>query len=140
MVRTNNTNSYISAVKHFATHPDDKEKPNSNRYILGKDYYQRAIVDINHRVTAPEFFWFSDDIEWVKKNFGNVANFHFVSLSTKHPDIDEMMLMSECKNIITANSTFSWWEAWMKKHEGIIICPARRYGNIEMIPGTWEKM
>ena len=62
--RTNNTNSYISAVNHFATHPDDKEKPNSNRYILGKDYYQRAIVDISHRVTAPEFFWFLDDIEW----------------------------------------------------------------------------
>ena len=50
-----------------------------------------------------------------------------------------MMLMSECKNRITANSTFSWWVAWMKKHDGIIICQDNRYGNIEMIPKTWKK-
>lgn len=77
-------------------------------YLLSRQYYQRALECINECIENPVFFWFSDDIDWAKQNFGEKENFRFVSLRTKHTDIDEMMLMKNCKHIVAVNSTFSW--------------------------------
>lgn len=110
-------------------------------YILCADYYQKAIEMMRGKVEAPVFFCFSDDIEWVKQNIGNSDNFRFISLSTSHADIDEMMLMKNCKHIITANSTFSWWAAWLNENVNAIrIVPDRAYGNDHMIPENWIKV
>jgi len=114
---------------------------NPRHYLLGKRYYDNALRYMTEHVAEPMFFWFSDDIAWVKQNFGERDNFHFISLKTKHGDIDEMMLMKNCRHIIAANSTFSWWAAWLNEHEDAIrTVPAKRYGNIEMIPETWIKI
>ena len=65
----------------------------------------------------------------------------YVTLHTKHADIDEMMLMKNCKHIIAANSTFSWWASWLNEHKDALhICPAKRYGNLHMIPENWIKI
>lgn len=115
--------------------------PNPNHYLLDAPYYHNALAYSDAQIASPTYFWFSDDINWVKQNFGNHDNFHFVSLHTAHADIDEMMLMKNCHHIITANSTFSWWAAWLNEHEDAIrICPAKRYGNKEMIPESWIKV
>lgn len=114
---------------------------NSRQYLLGKAYYHNAIRYMNMKLSSPSFFWFSDDIEWVKQNFGDVENHHFISMRTQQPDIDEMMLMKNCSHIIAANSTFSWWAAWLNGHEDAIrICPAKRYGNLHMIPIGWKQI
>ena len=112
---------------------------NPNRYVLDKEYYVDAMRKIESLVDDPVYYWFSDDMDWVKDSFGDNKNFRYISLSTRHPDIDEMMLMKECKHIVTANSTFSWWAAWMNDKR-VVICPKRRYGNIEMIPDSWIKV
>lgn len=110
-------------------------------YILGKSYYQNAVDQIKSKVQNPMFFCFSDDMDWVKQNFGEKENFRFVNLHTAHADIDEMMLMKNCKHIITANSTFSWWASWLNENEDALhICPAKRYGNLHMIPENWIKI
>ena len=115
--------------------------PNPNHYLLGEQYYHNALKYVTEHLENPVFFWFSDDIDWVKQNFGERENFRFVSLHTKHADIDEMMLMKNCKHIIAANSTFSWWASWLNKHENALhICPAKRYGNLHMIPENWVKI
>lgn len=115
--------------------------PNPNHYLLSALYYHNALDYSNTHISNPTYFWFSDDINWVKQNFGLHDNFNFVSLHTSHADIDEMMLMKNCRHIITANSTFSWWAAWLNENEdGIRICPAKRYGNKEMIPESWIKV
>lgn len=115
--------------------------PNPNHYLLGEQYYHNALKYVTEHLENPVFFWFSDDIDWVKQNFGERENFRFVSLHTKHTDIDEMMLMKNCKHIIAANSTFSWWASWLNKHENALhICPAKRYGNLHMIPENWVKI
>ena len=115
--------------------------PNPNHYLLGEQYYHNALKYVTEHLENPVFFWFSDDIDWVKKNFGEKGNFRFVSLHTKHADIDEMMLMKNCKHIIAANSTFSWWASWLNEHEDAMhICPAKRYGNLYMIPDGWIKI
>lgn len=62
-------------------------------------------------------------------------------MRTKHPDIDELMLMKNCKHIIAANSTFSWWASWLNENtDAMHICPAKRYGNANMIPDNWIKI
>lgn len=114
---------------------------NPNHYLLGEQYYCNSLNYMQQQLDKPVFFWFSDDIDWVKQNFGEKENFHFVSLKTKHGDIDEMMLMKNCHHIIAANSTFSWWASWMNEHEDAIhVCPAKRYGNLRMIPDGWIKI
>lgn len=114
---------------------------NPNHYLLSEQYYHNALKYMDEQVKNPIYYWFSDDIEWVKKNFGEKENFKFVSLKTKHGDIDEMMLMRNCKHIITANSTFSWWASWLNMNENALhICPAKRYGNLHMIPENWIKI
>lgn len=115
--------------------------PNPNHYLLEERYYHNALKYVNEHLKNPKFFWFSDDIDWVKQNFGVKENFQFVSLHTKHADIDEMMLMKNCKHIIAANSTFSWWASWLNTNERTLhICPARRYGNLHMIPNNWIRI
>lgn len=114
---------------------------NPRHYLLGKFYYQNALNYITERVKSPVFFWFSDDIEWVKQNFGIQSNFRFISLKTKHADIDEMMLMKNCRHIISANSTFSWWAAWLNENgDAIRLVPEKAYGIPQMIPNHWIKI
>lgn len=114
---------------------------NPNHYLLGEEYYHNSLQYVETHIENPVFFWFSDDIEWVKRNFGERADFRFISLHTKHADIDEMMLMKRCKHIIAANSTFSWWASWLNENERTLhICPKKRYGNLHMIPENWIKV
>lgn len=110
-------------------------------YLLDELYYTNAIQKIRTMVEKPIFFWFSDDMEWVKEHIGVADNFRFVSINTKHGDIDDMMLMKNCKHIIAANSTFSWWAAWLNEYDNAIrIVPKKPYGMEEMIPSNWKKL
>ena len=114
---------------------------NPRHYLLGADYYIKALDYSDNIQEHPVYFWFSDDIDWVKKTFGERENFRYISLHTKHADIDEMMLMKNCNHIITANSTFSWWAAWLNENDNaMILCPEKAYGIPEMIPDRWLKI
>ena len=114
---------------------------NPNHYLLKESYYHNALRYVDEHLENPIFFWFSDDIEWVKNNFGKKKNFRFVDLKTKNADIAELMLMKNCKHIIAANSTFSWWASWLNEYKDALhLCPAKRYGNLHMIPSNWIKI
>lgn len=142
--------SYVEVLKEInrctsvAVHVrrgDFKKENKGFHYILSEQYYKNAIRYSRMHIQNPTFFWFSDDIEWVKQNIGNEPDFRFVKIKTSHGDIDDMMLMKNCQHIITANSTFSWWAAWLNEHKGAIrICPAKKYGNEQMIPKDWIKL
>lgn len=145
----NNALSNIEMSNSIAIHVrrgDFKKQALSDRkaqlhYLLGEVYYRDAIKRISNSVENPSFFCFSDDIEWARNSFGDLAKIQFVTLKTDHADIDEMMLMRNCKHIITANSTFSWWAAWLNEHENAIrIVPDKRYGTVRMIPDNWIKI
>ncbi len=135
----------IKAVNSVALHVRHGDFSAGNdkgyHYVVDKEYYKHAVRIIKQIVEKPFFFCFSDDIEWVRENIRGLDDFRFVSLHTAHPDIDEMMLMKNCKHIITANSTFSWWAAWLNENkEAIRIVPDRAYGNDHMIPASWTKV
>ena len=89
-----------------------------------REYYQKAVSLIEQRVENPRYFIFSDDAKWVKTNysFGRDATY-CSSLGIK--DYEELYLMSQCKHHINANSTFSWWGAYLSKREGITVAPKK---------------
>jgi hypothetical protein len=110
-------------------------------YLLDEEYYQNAVKYMRENLDNPIFFWFSDDMDWVKQHIDSDPNFQFVSIKTKHGDIDDMMLMKNCNHIITANSTFSWWAAWLNENENAIrIVPKKPYCMDGMIPEGWIKI
>lgn len=134
----------ISQSNSVAVHVrrgDFKKDRSPAHYLLDEAYYKEALSFMRGKLDNPEFFWFSDDIEWVKENIGFSDDFRFVNIKTTHGDIDDMMLMKNCKHIITANSTFSWWAAWLNEHENAIKCvPQKPFGIKEMIPESWVKI
>ena len=115
---------------------------NMNHYLLGEQYYHNALKYMAQNLPEDAvYYWFSDDIEWVKKRFSEKANYRFITLHTKNADIDEMQVMRNCRHIIAANSTFSWWAAWMNENPNAIrTVPERRFGNLHMIPEGWVKI
>jgi hypothetical protein len=118
-----------------------KHDLNPRHYLLGENYDIDALKYVNCHIDNPVYYWFSDDIEWVKKQFGEQYNFQYISVKSDNPDIDELMLMKKCNHIIAANSTFSWWAAWLNDNtQALKIVPGRRYGNAEMIPNDWVRI
>ena len=110
-------------------------------YNLPISYYTDAFEFISCRVSRPIFFWFSNDIDWVIQTFGMKENYVFPQLKTTHAGIDDMMLMKNCKHIIAANSTFSWWAAWLNENEHAYrIVPDRRFCVDDMNSGFWKKI
>lgn len=82
--------------------------------FIGTDYYAKSIKDIKKKTKKPYYFIFSDDIAWCKVHFANLANTTFISHNTGINSYKDMILMSNCKYNIVANSTFSWWGRWLK--------------------------
>lgn len=102
---------------------------NSNKKIYSTcslEYYQKAISHIKQKFTDVNFFIFSDDINWAKENF-TTDNFTIVDINYDNPHAD-LYLMSKCKHNIIANSSFSWWGAWLNCFEKkIVITPKEWY-------------
>lgn len=104
------------------------------------DYYNQAIETIG---PYRNLFVFSDDIEWCKQNL-TYENMTFVENQT---DVFDLVAMSLCSNNIIANSTFSWWGAWLNENPNkVVIAPKNWFGtkrNLDesnIIPETWIKI
>ncbi|MDD2757930.1 MAG: alpha-1,2-fucosyltransferase [Patescibacteria group bacterium] len=105
------------------------------------DYYERAIGYLKSKNQSTVFFVFSDDISWAKDNLKE-SDLIFVS-SPEIKDYEELILMANCQDNITANSAFSWWGAWLNKNpDKIVIAPKKWFRNDganrhDIIPGNW---
>lgn len=104
-------------------------------------YYQNCIDNVESK----NILIFSDDLNWCKKNlyFEN-KNLVFIKDNTDYIDL---WLMSLCKNNIIANSTFSWWGAWLNKNENkkvftpkVWFGPNANHNTEDLIPERWEKI
>jgi len=107
----------------------DYMSPSSTLAVLDMAYYQQAINLMREKVNNPFFFIFSDDIEWVRDNLdvGSIPHV-FIDWNTGKESYIDMQLMSLCKHNITANSSFSWWGAWLNNNENkIVIAPSLWY-------------
>ena len=112
-------------------------------------YYRDAVDYIKKYSLSTEvsFFVFSDDINWVKKNF-IIEKGIFIEFENRDgfKDQEEMILMSRCQHQIIANSTFSWWGAWLNKNkQKIILAPDKWFNNVlidtkDLLPDSWIKI
>lgn len=119
------------------------QKTNRLHGVCSLDYYNQAIDFICNKVDSPIFFIFSDDIDWVKKNLKINSPLFYIS-DKNIPDYEELIIMSNCKNNITANSSFSWWGAWLNRNASkITIAPKQWFSESshistrDLIPKEW---
>lgn len=106
---------------------------------LSDVYYKAAIRLMSEKVNAPEFYVFSDDIEYAKGLFDGIANanINFVSYEACNSTIEDFLLMKSCLHNITANSSYSWWGAWANENnEKIVVCPKREPKD-DFYPEEW---
>lgn len=96
--------------------------------ICNKEYYRNAINYINNKLEKPYFYIFSDDKEWCRENLIDLFmnNYLLVDFYDGDRSYADMYLMSICKHHIIANSSFSWWGAYLNyDSESITLCPNR---------------
>lgn len=113
--------------------------------ILNLDYYRRAIELIEKKIKNPHFFVFSDDILWVKENFRIKQPITFISGSGKLTNPEELILMACCRHNIIANSSFSWWGAWLNRNRHKIVLAPKRWFKKKrtesgIVPQAWIKV
>ncbi|MEI6352472.1 MAG: alpha-1,2-fucosyltransferase [Candidatus Nomurabacteria bacterium] len=111
-------------------------------YTFGLEYYEKAMKIIEDRKSNILYLIFSDDIEWARDNLKINKNKIFVS-SSELKDYEELILMSKCKDNIIANSTFSYWAAWLNTNKEKIVIAPKKWNNIyqdcykNLIPKDW---
>lgn len=108
------------------------------------EYYQKAITQMKKYITPNVFVIFSDDIDWCMEHLGTIignTDIKFVNWNKGKESYRDMQLMSLCKHNIIANSSFSWWGAWLNQNpDKIVIAPSRwmnSEGWSEIIPEDW---
>ena len=109
-------------------------------------YYKQAVTEILKINKKANFFIFSDDISWVKNNLDFIDHKTLVLLESDIPDHEEMYLMSQCKHNIIANSSFSWWGAWLNQNSDKKVIAPKKWLNSstlntnDLIPDSWVRL
>jgi hypothetical protein len=114
-------------------------------YALTKNYYKIAVSYLNERVINPHYYIFSDDVKWAIENLDIKCPHTFISNNNAEQSYIDMQLMSCCKHNIIANSSFSWWGAWLNpNHQKIVIAPnlwfRDKTNTIDLIPEGWVRI
>ena len=103
--------------------------------ICTLDYYRSAICEVRKVISNPEFFVFSNDQKWCMENLKNEfgdAKVHFVAHNRGVDSYRDMQLMSIARCNILANSSFSWWGAYLnQRKEHITYCPSKWHNTME---------
>lgn len=132
-------------------------KTKSAHFICDLAYYEKAMALMSEKInesgksvsgeniSIPTFYVFSDDIAWAKENLKSGANLVFVS-SSEMKDYEELMLMSKCRHDIIANSSFSFWGAWLNRNPAKIVIAPEKWNNKypsayrDLLPAEWIRI
>jgi len=118
---------------------------NSTHGLCSLAYYQSAIQYIADRVDSPHLFIFSDDVDWVKNNLKVDFPHEYVDHNYGAESYNDMRLMSLCRHHIIANSSFSWWGAWLNpSKDKIVVAPKHWFANKsntqDLLPQDWVRL
>jgi len=113
--------------------------------LCSLNYYQAAVQYIAEMVEQPVFFIFSDDMAWVKANLTLPFPSHYINHNQGSESHNDMRLMSLCQHHIIANSSFSWWGAWLNANPTkIVITPKQWFSddkNVnDLLPSDWIRL
>jgi hypothetical protein len=122
----------------------DYTLPQEGCVALPMDYYIQAITKLRTSLSNPTFFVFSDDVMFAKQHLTKHISGVFIDHNDAFSAHEDLRLMSSCRHHIIANSTFSWWGAWLNSRDDKIVlaprnwlvanCPARN----DLFPQTWR--
>lgn len=134
-----------SAVAVHVRRGDYASIPQSQAFhgVLDRDYYRRALAHVAERVPDPVFVAFSDDPDWVERELASELHLTVVSGGDA---LQELRLMSRCKHYVIANSSFSWWGAWLgEQEESIVVAPQRWFTDAcadtrDIVPERWQRL
>jgi len=142
----------IQACESVAVHirrGDYVSDKSTNQFhgVCSLPYYTEAIKYMRAHLKEPFFFFFSDDPDWVKHTFEDVKNSKVIDYNKDVEAYNDMRLMAACRHNIIANSSFSWWGAWLSNHQNkIIIAPEQwfakkdnSYSTNDLLPDHWLK-
>jgi hypothetical protein len=110
------------------------------------NYYYRAIDYINERVPNPTFFSFSDEPKWVRENLEFPGSAITIDHNGPEAGCEDLRLMSRCAHHIIANSSFSWWGAWLNPNPNkIVVAPEEWFADglrdtSDLIPSSWVRL
>jgi hypothetical protein len=147
-ISNQNISKFIKSVNAVSLHVRRSDYvhnavANQQHGTCSLEYYEKSIEYISGRIKDIHIFVFSDDPSWIKSNL-KVAYPIFYIEETKN--YEDMQLMSMCKHHIIANSTFSWWGAWLNPNfNKIVIAPKKWFNNSDidtkdLIPDSWIKI
>lgn len=139
--------SHMEQVNSVAIHVrrgDYLKSPQTYEFhgIAGLPYYEQAIGHIRNRIENPVFFVFSDDNIWARTQFTG-PDFVFIEGNAGDSSWMDMHLMARCKHAIIANSSFSWWGAYLNSNiEKIVLAPDRWFVSAQndtsdLLPKEW---
>jgi hypothetical protein len=137
-----------NAVSLHVRRGDYVSDPATNRFhgTCSPDYYQRAVDYVAARVGAPHLFVFSDDQKWTRANLRFATPTTIVDANPPDRGYRDMGLMARCRHHIVANSSFSWWGAWLDPSpEKIVVAPRQWFGastndTRDLIPPSWVQL
>lgn len=142
--QTQDTLAYMQTVNAVSIHFRRGDYVGNAMHETDKtEYYKSALQLIESRVDNPVYFLFSDDIPWVKENFKSNFETHYVDFNDASTNFEDIKLLSSCQHNIMANSSFSWWGAWLNKNPNkIVIAPKlwfndKKVNTSDVIPETW---
>jgi hypothetical protein len=138
---------WLSAIKHtnsVCVHVRRGDYLQQDFGICSTTYYARAMQIIRDRTEGPHFFVFSDDLPWCHNHLAE-KNLHFVDGNGPDDAADELRLMAACRHHIIANSTFSWWGAWLAEHsDQTVVAPdpwfTRGPPAKDLLPERWIRL
>jgi hypothetical protein len=142
----NNANSVSIHIRRGDYASD--EKTNKYHGLCSLDYYHEAIKEIAKKIDKPHFFIFSDEPEWAKKNLILDFPATYVDGNKSDKNYEDLYLMSLCKHQIIANSSFSWWGAWLNQNKNKIVFAPKKWFSYtktsvntnDIIPDSWIKI
>ncbi len=110
------------------------------------EYYQAAARHIMRRTQNPVIYVFSDDLAWAEANLHFPARTVYVSHNSPEQGYEDLRLMTHCRHHIIANSSFSWWGAWLGEHDGQIVVAPQKWFNdpakdsSDLVPERWIRI
>lgn len=112
---------------------------------LPLSYYEQAFCSMHAKIDSGlSFYIFSDDLDYCRNCFKNYEKkFHIIYMQyeSDNTTLDDLLIMSKCRHIITANSSYSWWAAWLNQNpHKIVICPEWGMWSGDFYPEEWEKI
>lgn len=143
--RIDGSNAVCLHVRRLHGVPNRKDAiplPLDGAIHLDPTYYERAVAFVAERISNPTFYVFADFIDWARDNVRIPFPVEYVAHNGSERDYEDLWLMSRCRTFIIANSTFSWWAAWLGTHpHKLVVAPESGIGcGLKSIPATWHRL